>query len=145
MKSNQKRHRRRKKSRGVAAVEFAFAAPALFVVIFVCTEFARISMMRNLANSAAYEAARTSIVEGATRAEALEEANRILARLGTKGANIEVNDGNEIDSSTSQVTVFVEIPLEENSFFFPLAYAGKYVNAECTLNTERYKGYYSGN
>jgi len=144
-----KTHNRRKRSswarRGVAAVEFAFAAPVLFFIIFICAEFARISMMRNLAQSAAYEAARISIVEGADLTEAITEAERILARLGTSGATVIINEGEEIDASTNVIDVMVEIPLQENSFFFPMIYEGKFVRAECTLRTERYKGFYDSN
>lgn len=129
---------------GVAALEFAITAPALFFVVFCCAEFARMSMMRDLASCAAYEAARTSIVEGATVAEAVEEAERVLARLGTAGATVNVNDGVEIDFSTNEIDVAVEIPMEQNAFFFPLFYRDRHITAECTMKTERYKGYYSG-
>jgi hypothetical protein len=36
------------------------------------------------------------------------------------------------------------VPLEENAYFFPMAYEDKFVAAEVTMYTERYKGYYDG-
>lgn len=101
-------------------------------------------MMRNLAQNAAYEAARFVIVDGATSAEATAEAQRILDRLGTTGATISINDGESIDFSTDEVTVAVEIPLEQNSFLFPGSFVGKSIYSEMTLRTERYTGYYDG-
>ena len=55
MKSRNGRTRTCFQRRGATAVEFALVGPALFIVILCCAEFARLSMMRNLANNAAYD------------------------------------------------------------------------------------------
>ena len=136
--------RRKPNRRGATAVEFAFVAPVLFAVIFTSLEFSRIAMMRSLAQSAAYEACRYVIVEGSNRQEALDEANRVLARLGTQNATIEINDGAEITATTSEVTVEVRIPMEDNSFLIAPLLANRFVTSEITLRTERYTGFYDG-
>ena len=120
-------------------------APALFVVILCCAEFARLSMMRDLANNAAYETARFVIVEGADNDDAILMANQVLARLGTQNATITINDGEEIEPLTRTVTIEIVIPMEDNSFFFASIYEGKEIRSEVTLNTERYAGYYNSN
>ena len=136
--------RNRQKRGGASAVEFAMVAPAFLIVIFSCIEFSRISMMRNLTQNAAYEAARLVIIEGSTNQDAIDEANLILSRLGTSGAVINVNDGAEITFETSEVTVRIEIPMSENSLVFPQIYNDKRIVSEVTLNTERYRGFFDG-
>lgn len=138
------RNRIRKASRrGAASLEFAVVAPTLFLVIFASFEFSRLALMRSLANSAAYEACRYAIVEGAVRQDGLDEANRILARLNTQNATVEINDGAEITPTTQEVTVAVSIPMENNSFLLSSLFTGRAVTSEITLRTEKYSGYYS--
>lgn len=134
---------RRNQRRGATAVEFAFAAPALFIVIFVCAEFSRMSLMRNLAHNAAYESARAVIVEGADENDAIAVANSVIGRVGARNSRINVNDGESIDFNTDVVTVEVTIPMEDNSFFFGSFYHGREIRATVSLNTERYTGYFN--
>ena len=135
--------KRCERRRGATAVEFAFAAPALFAVIFVCAEFSRMSLMRDLAHHAAYEAARAVIVEGADSADALAVASSVVGRVGAKDVQVNVNDGEEITFDTDVVTVEVTIPMEKNSFFFSSVYEGRVIRATVSLNTERYTGYFN--
>lgn len=136
--------RRRSDRRGATAVEFAFVAPAVLMLMFMGIEFTRIALMRSIAQSAVYEACRAAIVEGAVNAESLTEANRILARVGVKNAVIDVNGGNEITPTTQEVTVKIDIPMGDNCLFFGSVLGGRQVEAEATLRTERYTGYYDG-
>ena len=129
--------------RGATAVEFAIVAPAFFVMILICAEFARMMMLRDLAHHAAYEAARTVIVEGASNQDALDEANRILARLGCEGSSVDINNGGTIDFSTESVTVTVVIPMADNAFMFASRYGDNSIEAQITLSTERYTGYFN--
>jgi len=137
------RRKRCDRRRGATAVEFAFAAPALFAVIFVCAEFSRMSLMRNLAHHAAYESARAVIVEGADQADALAVASSIVGRVGARNVQLNVNDGAEITFDTDVVTAEVTIPMEDNSFFFSSIYEGRVIKATVSLNTERYTGYFN--
>lgn len=129
---------------GTTSLEFAIVAPTLFLVIFASFEFSRLAIMRSLADSAAYEACRYVIVEGADRQDGIDEANRILARMNTQNATIEINDGAEITPTTSEVTVEISIPMEDNSFLLSSLFTGKFVSSQITLKTEKYTGYYSG-
>jgi len=101
-------------------------------------------MMRNLVQNAAYEGARFVIAEGSTRQDAIDQANLVLSRLGTSGAEVEVNNGQEIDFDTTQVTVRVSVPMSENSLVLPHLYSDKRIISEVTLNTERYRGFFDG-
>ena len=56
------RTRKAKRREGVSAVEFAVVANVLFVLVFTCMEFARMNMVRNLTQDAAYFAARHVVV-----------------------------------------------------------------------------------
>jgi hypothetical protein len=67
-------------------VEFALVSNILFLTIFTCMEFAQMNMARNLAQDAAYYAARTAIVPGATAAEAEAEADRIMGLMFADGS-----------------------------------------------------------
>lgn len=145
---------RRRFRRGATAVEFAVVAPAFIIVIAVCAEFTRMSMMRNLAQNAAYEAARFVMTEGATVADGIDRANEILARVGTAGAEITINgsDGstdnegnvtNEIEFDTEVVTCTINIPLNENNIVIPDAVIGDtMIGAQISIRTERYRGYF---
>ena len=78
MLHNQKKHQRNRKRLltrlGTTSVEFAIVAPVFVFVIAVCGEFARLSMMRNLAQNAAYEAARYVMAEGAKVSDGIARA-----------------------------------------------------------------------
>jgi Flp pilus assembly protein TadG len=151
------RHRGRLLARlGTTSVEFAIVAPVFVFVIAVCGEFARLSMMRNLAQNAAYEAARYVMAEGAKVNDGIAQANQILARLGTRDAIVTINGStgavgsggqviNEITAATASVSCNIEIPLASNSAIIPASFLGnKIVVSGMTLRTERYRGYYDG-
>ena len=142
--------------RGTAAIEFAMIAPTFLVVIAICAEFARLSMVRNLAQNAAYEAARFVITEGATVQDGIDRANTIMGRLGTNNVTVTINgsDGStnetgevegEIGMSTQEVTCLIQLPLKDNSIIIPEYIVGDTtISATMTVRTERYRGYYDG-
>lgn len=101
-------------------------------------------MMRNLAQNAAYEAARSVITEGAVNQDAIDQAELVLSRLAANGATIDVNGGQAIDFDTPEVTVRIELPMRENSLVLPHLYGDRRIIAEVTLNTERYRGFFDG-
>ena len=136
--------RQRPHRSGAAALEFAVTAPTLLIVIFTCFEFARLAMMTSLAESAAYEGCRFAVVEGATTEDAVNEANRILSRLGTQNATVTVNGGVGITPTDQEITMTISIPMEDNAFLLSSFFKDKSIVAEITLGTERYTGYYDG-
>src|SRR5438874_12822192 len=94
---------------GAVAVEFAITAPIFFLFLLAAFEFGWLNVMRHTADSAAYEAARTSMVPGATTADATAKANAILGIVGARGARISVTP-DTITQSTTQVNVSIDLP-----------------------------------
>ncbi len=138
--------------KGAAAVEFAFVAPIFFAVTFFCFEFARMSMIRNLAHNAAYEACRFAMMEGATANDGRREARKVLRRLNVRGARITTTFEPiyRSDGSVAQEKAFVKtrivIPLWRNSILFPRSVLrNRRIVSETQLRSERYLGYFDSN
>lgn len=127
--------RRRK---GAVAVEFAVVAPVFFLFIFGCIEFGRLNMLHHAADNAAYEAARHAIVPGATSAEAKDRANATMDVFGVNGATVTIVPA-KLGLNDDQLTVTVEIPLDQNSWILPRFTGGRNVEGTSTLRTERGK------
>ena len=133
----------RLRRKGATTVEFALVIPVLITMLFICFEFTRLCMMTNLAQDAAYEAARYAMVEGATAQDAKDRANHVLARLGTQNATVIVNNDEELSDQTASVTVRVTVPMADNSFVLSHFTTDHVITAEISLTAERYKGFYS--
>lgn len=100
---------------GAVTVEFALVASIIFVTFLAAAGFCRLSMMRHTLDNAVYEAARKSIVPGATAAEIESQAKSVLATLGISNAQVVV-DPKEITDETDFVTVNISFPLGEATF-----------------------------
>ncbi len=135
---------RRCSREGATAIEFAFAAPVLLLVVFGAFELARMSLIRNMAQDAAYEACRFCMVEGATAAEAVARAEEVIAMVGAKDVTVVINDGQPFNSASSQIRVNLSIPMESNALLLRYFFTGQYINAQIELNVERYSGFYDG-
>ena len=122
--------------RGAAAVEFALVAPVFFLIVFALFEFAWTNVIRHTADNAAYEATRAAMVPGATSADAIARANRILNAVGTRGATVTVNP-NRITRATKEVQVTIDIPLRLNALVTPRFTGGTTIRASSTQRTER--------
>ena len=96
-------------------------------------------MMRSLTQDAAYYAARTAMVPGATQAEAEAEARRVLSFLGTDSAQVTVS---ALDEDSDFVEVQVTVPLDENTLLFPQFTGGMTFESTARMRTERYDGFY---
>lgn len=105
--------------RGVATVEFAIVAPVFLLLVFTCIEFCRLNMIRNLSQDAAYFAARQCMVPGATQQEVENVVNRMLGGLGTRGIQIEVNEGQGLNDNSDRVSVRIRVPITENALLAP--------------------------
>lgn len=128
--------RRSNRRRGATAVEFAIVAPVFFLVMLAMIEFARLNVLRNTADNAAYEAARVAMVPGATTAQATAEAQRLLNVVGARGARITL-DPPTITSATESITVSIDLPLDQNGWVFPRFTASRTLSSQATLRTER--------
>ena len=122
--------------RGAAAVEFAFTAPIFFLFLLAAFEFGWMNVLRHTADNAAYEAARTAMVPGASAAEARNMANGLLQIVGARGATVTVTPPT-ITPETDEVTVEVDIPMNRNGLIVPRFSRSEALHSESTLRTER--------
>ncbi|MEM7811557.1 MAG: TadE/TadG family type IV pilus assembly protein [Planctomycetota bacterium] len=129
----------RRPRRGATAVEFAIVAPIAFGLIFAVFEFSWLNVVRHTVDNAAYEANRIAIVPGATAAEAVAEAERILATVGVRDAVVTVSPGTIVDT-TDVVTVSIDVPVDSNTLSLAAFTAGRNVASHSTLATERDRG-----
>ncbi len=102
------------------------------------------SLLRNLAQDAAYDAARYAMVEGATDQEAIDKANQTLAMFAAQNATVTINDGDGIDLNSQFLKVEVAIPMGDNSFFMTQFYSGRFIRESITMRMERYRGFFDG-
>tara|TARA_R110002111_G_C5819473_1_gene356899 strand:- start:50 stop:433 length:384 start_codon:yes stop_codon:yes gene_type:complete len=124
---------------GASTVEFAIIANVLFLLIMTCIEFGRLNMVRNLAQDAAYYAARQAVVPGATSAEAEEVADGIMGSMLGGGYTIDVT---ELDADSTEITVTVGVALHEVALFVPLFLPNSTIQTKAKMRTERYNGFY---
>lgn len=117
---------------GATAVEFAIVAPIFFTMVLASLEFGRLNIIRHTADQAAYEAARHAMVPGATAAEATARANSMLKIIGARDSKVTV-----IGPTDDEVTVTVDVPLNQNGWIAPKFTKNKTIHATSTLKTER--------
>jgi len=128
--------------RGATTVELAAILPVFLLLVLGCMEVSRISLMRSLGSNACYEAARASMVTGATQAEAQAIVDDILGRLAVSDATTEIQfldrDGATTDFEDSQrVRVAVSIPYDDNNPILPSHFSDITFDSEITLWTSR--------
>ncbi|QEG00298.1 TadE-like protein [Stieleria maiorica] len=128
--------RRRKAARGATTVEFALVFPLIILFFTFTFEVCRVLMLQHTADTAAYEAARSAMVPGATAAEAEQVAQLLLDNAGLTLADIHVTPV-DITDETALITVEVSIPVNENSWIAPSQFANFVVSSEVTLMCER--------
>src|ERR1700754_1073325 len=80
----------RRARRGATVVEFAITAPIFFLFLMAAFEFGWMNVIRHTADNAAYEAARSVMVPGATAAEATTKATNLLNVVGARGAKVTI-------------------------------------------------------
>jgi Flp pilus assembly protein TadG len=121
---------------GSVAVETAIVLPVLFMIMFAAIDCARLNMLRNSAQNAAYEGARNAITPGATSADATAAANKVLTSVGVKNYTITVSP-TTITSATNSVTVTITVPLKNNSWTASAAQTTKNMVRSCTMTIEK--------
>ncbi len=123
------------KRRGAAMVEFAMVTPLLFLFFFAAFEFCRVAMIRHTVDNAVYEGCRLAIVPGATAEEARQAAESVLNSLALTGTNVTVSPS-DLDHGTSEVSVTVEVNLDNNTFVPPQFTGGNTITRSLTLQRE---------
>jgi Flp pilus assembly protein TadG len=111
-------------------------APIFFLFLLAAFEFGWLNVIRHTADNAAYEAARTVIVPGATSAEARAKADGLLRIVGARGAIVTVTPSN-VTTETEQVTVAIDVPMQRNGLIVPRFTSSTTIHSESTLRTER--------
>ncbi len=126
-----KRNRGRRR-RGSAAVEFAIAFPILLLFLIFMWEFARAEMIRQTAETAAYEGARQAIVVGGTPQDAQNTVREIMQAVGIKDTEVDVSPS-VITNTTSAVEVSVTVPMRSNAWITPLFFEDLNVHSKMKL------------
>lgn len=124
------------KRRGATTVEFAIAAPLLFLLLLAVFEFGWQVVIRHTADNAAYEASRAAIVPGGTREDALNEANRIMQIVGARSFDVQVNPA-VLTEKTAEVEVVIRGEYANNGLIAAKFFEGFSFESRSKQLTER--------
>jgi len=121
---------------GGVTVETAIVLPVLFAIMFAAIDCARLNMIRNSAQNAAYEGARNAIVPGGTATDATSAAQRVLSGVGIRNFTITVSPS-VITSASTKITVTITVPLKDNSWMASSAKTTRNLVRSCTMSIEK--------
>ncbi len=109
-------HRRR--SKGMAVVEFAVCLPMLVLLVLGAIECTSMIFLKQSLNVVAYESIRVAIRNDGTTAGAMNRANEVIAERSIDGVNVSFNPGNvdRLERGTP-IRVTVTAPCLANSVF----------------------------
>ena len=117
--------------RGALTVEFAIAAPLIFLLFLGGLELTALNFARQTAGNASYEAARRLIIPGGTVAQAQAEGLRQMNMVGLgTGASCTV-----VNAATT-ATATVSVPASNVSWGLMRFSAGYSIRQTCTLTKE---------
>jgi Flp pilus assembly protein TadG len=122
---------------GTTTVEFSVCLPLVLLLFFGAIEFSRVNMLRHTLTAAAYEGARRGIVPGATADDVRTTATDVLGCAFATGYTIDVAPAT-ITAATTEVTVTISLPIEQNSWIACMFFSGKTLSKSFTLRRERY-------
>src|SRR5262245_34144093 len=97
--------------RGAAAVEFAFIAPLLLLLILGIIEVGRMMMVQQIVTNAAREGCRKAVLAGATESQVQTTIDNYLTGSGISGQTITVSTLSSAQPGDS-VTVTVSVPYD---------------------------------
>jgi len=129
--------RSRSRRRATTTVEFAVCLPLVMLLFFGSIEFARVNMLRHTLTAAAYEGARRGIVPGATADDVRTIATSVLSSAYATAYTIDVSPAT-ITAATTEVTVTVSLPIDQNSWVASMFFSGKSLSKSFTLRREQY-------
>lgn len=130
------RKQNRQRRRGALTVEFALTAPIFFLVIFAGIEFARIHMIQNAMENAAFEGARRGIVPGATASDCEIAASRLIETMGLTDVDVTITPA-ILDATADSVTVGIDVPISAaNGFGLTGFMSGKNMSKTVTMPIE---------
>jgi Flp pilus assembly protein TadG len=106
-------------------------APIIFLFFFASIEFARLNYIVHTASNAAYEGAREMMLVNSSEEDGTTAVMNLLIAASTGiGATV------EIDEEPDQVTVTVNIPVDQNAWGVGRFTSGYTVSQSCTLMRE---------
>lgn len=123
-------------SRGAMLVEIAILLPIIFLMIAAFIELSRAWMLKQTADSAAYEGARAAIVAGAVPNDGRAAAESLLKSSGIKSWYITISP-QVIEEDSAYVTLSVSIPVAGNTWIAPFFFKKTEMASSVTLITER--------
>lgn len=100
-------HRGKSNRDGATTVEFALVAPVVLLLFFALVELMIFNTAVHAMNHAAYEAARSGMLPGATKADCEEKAKSLIGRIGYENLKVEVSPDDL--SEATEVTVKVSL------------------------------------
>lgn len=121
--------------RGAYSVEFALCATVLFSTIFASIELARYLFVRQAIDQAAYEAARTGVVAGATAAQVRTKATQLLAAQGIVVSSVNVTPAT-FTSTTTEIAVEITCNYAANTWVPPSFLPGTNIVTRTVLDHE---------
>jgi Flp pilus assembly protein TadG len=127
----------RRERSGAVLVEFALCAPILFFFFFTAFEFSRVNMIRQSIENAAYEGSRRGIVPGATAEDCENAARVVLNSISARVADVTVTPS-VIAPDTDEVTVQIDVPINENSWVAPFFFKDMTASTSMTMRRERF-------
>ena len=120
---------------GTAAVEFAMTTPLVLLVLFGALELSHANMVFNSTEAAAHEGARQGILPGASSADCVAAAERLLAISGIQGAAITVTPTN-LNTDSKSVIVKIDVPYSANTIITPTFTQALQISRQCELDRE---------
>ncbi|GAA5507181.1 TadE family protein [Novipirellula caenicola] len=128
----------RRKSRGIAAVEFAVVLPPLLLMILVSVEVARAFAVQHSLQEACVNGCRIYALGDKTQQQASDMIQRSLNEAGISGHSIEFVPATkaEITAEMQPVTVTISVPYNQVGVGVQWMLAGSTVTASTTLPAE---------
>jgi len=119
---------RRRDRRGTVTVEFAIAAPILFLFLFAILEFGRAQMIQHTLDNAVYEGVRRGMCINSTEDKVRQRVTDITSPAAIRNPNIAVTLNDDL------VTVSASIDLNQHALFSPLFLRNKTLSSSLTLS-----------
>lgn len=121
--------------RGAYSVEFAVCATVMFSAIFASIELARYMFVRQAIDQAAYEAARTGVIAGATAGEVRTKAVQLLAAQGIVVSSINITPA-VFTPTTTEIAVEITCNYAANTWVPPSFLPGTNIVTRTVLDHE---------
>jgi Flp pilus assembly protein TadG len=135
MRTSEAIRERRRMRRGAVAVEFSITCSLLMVFVFASFDYSRTNTVLHTIDNAAYEGCRRGIVPGASASDVSTAANSILTAASIQGATITVTPS-VILSTTTNITVTIDVPINQNAYVTPMFVKNLRFRASYTLARE---------